>query len=242
MDVKEFLDGGYLCKVNIEILHPLGLALVVVEDDDGRCAFGEIMDRRDDLEGIIYDEVDADIKSKLFNVYLQEEKRRWPRFKALGYWTQPVDLSDLNLEIERKFIVTGEPSFENMQVLRREELVQYYAEDGARYRRSVNREDRAVRHYRTTKQDAGYGTSLEDEQEVSAELFYLSIQPDSPKVEKVRVTFLYDGVEFTLDTLKDGRMFLEVELEAIDVAVNLPPWTLTEVTGDKTYSNAALAR
>lgn len=246
MNVKEFIDGGYLCLVNIEILHPLGLALSVIEDEYGNSSFGEIMDHRDDPEGIIYDEIDADIMFKLYNVKREQDRRREARIGALGYWIQPVKLSGMKMEIERKFIVSGEPTFEKVRVVRREELVQYYVteENGeaARYRRSVNREDCVVRHFRTVKHPVGHGSFLEDEREISAENFYLSIQPTSPKVEKMRLTFIYEDVEFTLDTLNDGRMFLEVELGDINAPVRLPPWDLTEVTGDNAYSNAALAR
>jgi len=56
MDAKEFLDGGLLFAVNREVLHPLGLALEVVIEDDGETHLGGIWDYRDDPEGILFDE------------------------------------------------------------------------------------------------------------------------------------------------------------------------------------------
>lgn len=91
MTVKEFVDGGYLFKVNRDVLHPLGLALTIVEEDDGSCTFGEIMDCRDDLDGIIFDEIDADLKHKHDLINAETTKRILPRSNALGYWVQPVE-------------------------------------------------------------------------------------------------------------------------------------------------------
>lgn len=52
IDIKEFMDAGYLQEVNRRFLHPLGLALEVYEDDDGTCSLGGVWDYRDDPEGM----------------------------------------------------------------------------------------------------------------------------------------------------------------------------------------------
>ncbi len=54
MTVSEFREAGLLAELNRWVLHPRGLALSVVVDDDGSERFGPIWDGRDDPEGIVY--------------------------------------------------------------------------------------------------------------------------------------------------------------------------------------------
>lgn len=61
MSVKDFVEIGLLQEVNRQFLHPMGLALEVVIDDDGTYKFGEIWDYRDDEEGMLFGK---DITSK----------------------------------------------------------------------------------------------------------------------------------------------------------------------------------
>lgn len=59
IDIKEFREIGYLQELNRRFLHPLGLALeVVVDNETGKETLGGIWDYRDDPEGMIFDEVD----------------------------------------------------------------------------------------------------------------------------------------------------------------------------------------
>lgn len=87
IDVAEFRTLGYLQEVNRRFLHPLGLALEVVIDDDGSERLGGIWDYRDDPEGMLYGDgvIDAD---KVAYVDEQEQARRHPRCRALGFWIQ----------------------------------------------------------------------------------------------------------------------------------------------------------
>lgn len=87
MTVKEFRSLGLLHEVNRKLLHPLGLALEVVREENGSERFGEVWDYRDDLEGIrfaedVIDQLHIDsvkeMKGERFNI----------RVKALGYWIQ----------------------------------------------------------------------------------------------------------------------------------------------------------
>ena len=55
IDIKEFRESGYLQEVNRRFLHPLGLALEVVQEHDGTETLGGIWDDREDSEGIYYD-------------------------------------------------------------------------------------------------------------------------------------------------------------------------------------------
>lgn len=50
--IKEFRESGYLQELNRQFLHPLGLALEVLQHDDGTEVLGGIWDYRNDAEGI----------------------------------------------------------------------------------------------------------------------------------------------------------------------------------------------
>ena len=50
INAKEFMDLGLLQEVNRRLLHPMGLALEVIEDQDGSCQFGDVWDYREDPE------------------------------------------------------------------------------------------------------------------------------------------------------------------------------------------------
>ncbi len=55
MDFNEFIDFGFLHEVNRKFFHPLGLALEMIADEDGRITgFGRVWDYRDDPEGMFY--------------------------------------------------------------------------------------------------------------------------------------------------------------------------------------------
>lgn len=61
MDIREFREAGFLQEVNRLFLHPHGLALEVVVEDDGSERLGGVWDYRDDPEGIVFGEaVDED--------------------------------------------------------------------------------------------------------------------------------------------------------------------------------------
>lgn len=55
IDIKEFREKGYLQELNRKFLHPLGLALEIIQENDGTETLGGIWDCRDDEEGIYYD-------------------------------------------------------------------------------------------------------------------------------------------------------------------------------------------
>lgn len=54
MSVKEFRQVGYLQELNRNFLHPLGLALEVLIEEDGTEKIGRIWDYRDDPTGLNY--------------------------------------------------------------------------------------------------------------------------------------------------------------------------------------------
>jgi len=90
ISVKEFREEGFLQEVNRNFLHPLGLALEVIIDDNGNEVFGGIWDYRDDPEGLIYDLKNSDperikrFKENFEKVYLEFLKHKKVREELLG--------------------------------------------------------------------------------------------------------------------------------------------------------------
>lgn len=83
--IQEFRARGYLQELNRRFLHPLGLALEVVREDDGTERLGGVWDARADPEGIAFDDYDS---SKAAAVDAEIAARRPARVAALGYWVQ----------------------------------------------------------------------------------------------------------------------------------------------------------
>ncbi|MCL4295752.1 MAG: hypothetical protein KJ077_08495 [Anaerolineae bacterium] len=91
MDIKEFREFGYLQELNRQFLHPLGLALEVVADDEtGEFRLGGIFDCRDDPEGMIFGMGHIDPK-KAARVQVAWHQKEEARIKKLGYIIQPVE-------------------------------------------------------------------------------------------------------------------------------------------------------
>lgn len=90
IDIKEFREQGFLQELNRQFLHPLGLALEIVREDDGTERLGGIWDYRDDPEGIYYDLKNSDeerlerFEKNELNVNKEREKHRKVREKLLG--------------------------------------------------------------------------------------------------------------------------------------------------------------
>lgn len=96
IDIKEFREQGYLQELNRQFLHPLGLALEVVIDDDGTERLGGIWDYREEDEGIYYDisNSDKDRIERFWNnfTFIQDEMAEagCKRKKKLGFIEEPI--------------------------------------------------------------------------------------------------------------------------------------------------------
>jgi hypothetical protein len=90
MDIKEFREMGLLAELNRTFLHPLGLALEVILDDNGNEKLGGIWDYRDDPEGILYGKKDFPTEKikKAQEFIIQKHKQR---MKTLGFIYQNID-------------------------------------------------------------------------------------------------------------------------------------------------------
>ena len=96
MNIKEFREKGYLQELNRQFLHPLGLALEILIEEDGSEKLGGIWDYREDEEGVYY-------AIEILSIGRQEEfinkalyvKEQWDireskRLKALGFMIEPL--------------------------------------------------------------------------------------------------------------------------------------------------------
>lgn len=75
IDIKEFREKGYLQELNRQFLHPLGMALEIVIDEDGNENLGGIWDYREDPEGMLYD--DSIVDSKRFKGNIEFVRNQW---------------------------------------------------------------------------------------------------------------------------------------------------------------------
>ena len=95
IDIKEFREKGYLQELNRRFLHPLGLALEVIVNDDGTEVLGGVWDYRDDKEGIYYDIANLAERVSRFSekkafIDAEFEARSKDRKVALGFDIEPL--------------------------------------------------------------------------------------------------------------------------------------------------------
>lgn len=90
IDIAEFRKTGYLQELNRRFLHPLGLAMEVVIDEDGAERLGGVWDYRDDPEGIYFSGDDPDLAEKADHIDTLWRERSPARQQALGYVVQPA--------------------------------------------------------------------------------------------------------------------------------------------------------
>ena len=97
MDIKEFRAKGYLQELNRRFLHPLGLALETIINDDDTESFGGVWDYREDKEGMLFGLSHSDVNRKeefknkktfIDNEFTSREK---DREEALGFIIEPVE-------------------------------------------------------------------------------------------------------------------------------------------------------
>jgi len=84
------VDSGLLFRINQQVLHPLGLALEMKFDDDGKGIGFGIWEGRDDPEGWIFSPDTFKDGQRKFEKYMAEhgDAALESRLKALGFWVQ----------------------------------------------------------------------------------------------------------------------------------------------------------
>lgn len=83
IDVKEFREFGFLQEVNRQFLHPLGLALEIVMEEDGTERIGGVWDYRDDPEGMFFQDGIIDV-AKIKRVEELRKSKEDKRIEAEG--------------------------------------------------------------------------------------------------------------------------------------------------------------
>ena len=89
MEIKEFRSKGLLQEVNRLFFHPMGLALSVNLNKDGSESLADIIDYREDPEGMYFADGCLDAKQANFVYELKKVKEDY-RKENLGYIIQPV--------------------------------------------------------------------------------------------------------------------------------------------------------
>lgn len=155
-----------------------------------------------------------------------------------------------HLEIERKFLVEY-PDIAALDVKRKICITQTYLSDGAdgAQRRVRSIEENGISSFTYTEKHFRSPVVRDEyEKEISAEEYNDLLKQkklDFTPVEKIRYCFCYMDQLFELDTYYFSSRFavMELELSSEDQVIHLPDKVnvIREVTGEKVYSNSALA-
>jgi hypothetical protein len=88
MDIREFVERGFLQEANRNFFHPLGLALEVSIGPYGNYSITGVWDERGDPEGIVF--ADPPSLLKAATVGAEHAVHAEPRMRAFGYVIQPT--------------------------------------------------------------------------------------------------------------------------------------------------------
>ena len=156
------------------------------------------------------------------------------------------------IEIERKFIIR-KPEREvllNQPFAESTSIVQIYlsAPKGVTRRIRSRSYNSCVRYFETFKKRIDKMSTFEDEKEIlQEELVRKSkeIKENSSPIIKERISFAYEGKTIEIDFYPQWKntAIMEIELTSCDEDVKIPEFidVIKEVTGVKSYSNAAMS-
>ena len=160
---------------------------------------------------------------------------------------------DAKIEIERKYIIKM-PSLKEMQSMEdytESKITQIYLESarGVTHRvRSRVYGGQAV-YTETKKTRIDEMSVYEDEREISESEFAeksKNIDKSTRPIFKTRYTFSYKGATFEIDAYPEWKKhaIMETELESREAVYEIPAFLeiVSEVTGEKEYSNAAMSK
>jgi len=88
MRVKNFVETGLLHEVNRLFFHPIGLALEVTVDGDGKYSITGVQDHRDDPEGVVFLHLNQQKMAKAQRIIKRQHNRR---INKLGFIYQKAD-------------------------------------------------------------------------------------------------------------------------------------------------------
>ena len=142
------------------------------------------------------------------------------------------------LEIERKFLVTGDEWRNAEGVVMRQGYLSTHPERTVRVRVEGDRATLAVKGITRGATRSEYEYDIPPEE--ADELLRLC---EPPLIEKVRRTLEHDGLLWDVDEFfgeNQGLVVAEVELDREDRPFTKPPWVGEEVTHDPRFYNANL--
>ena len=159
-------------------------------------------------------------------------------------------MNNAPVETERKYLIR----YPDTEALSRMDGVQiwhitqtYLRTEGARVRRVEEKGE--VRFIRTDKKRISALSSFEDEREITeAEYSRLlaDADPERKTIEKIRYRIPWEGYLCEIDVYSfwNDRATLEIELPSEDICPPMPPFAelIREVSGDKRYTNRAMAK
>lgn len=157
------------------------------------------------------------------------------------------------LESERRFLVKSRLGVLSWPVKYESiEIEQHYLLGGPGETERVRRRGQHGTwvYTHTIKRPVSHGTSEEIERQITVRDYgalLMRVDPSRVPIQKFRICFLWKDRYFELDTFTSPRPnleILEVEVDAIDEKVDLPPFIELdrEITGETQWSNHALAR
>jgi len=160
-------------------------------------------------------------------------------------------MSKDNLEIERKFLLKDVPNIpeDEVKVLIIHQV--YIKEDGVvkRYRMTADGGNRI--YHECIKTQLGPGKFIEDEREVSDELFRDKLDQDHRYIKKTRHVYNSNGLRWEIDKYQEiSLVVMEVEFESEDDFNNfndskipeiIKGSVIIELTGKKEFSNYNLS-
>ena len=157
------------------------------------------------------------------------------------------------IETERKFIIAMPSILElsRMEKYAADEIEQIYlpSVDGRTHRVRSRKTKDGVVYTETEKIRISAASSIEKEGEISEARFCelkATMLPGTSIIKKTRHTFSYGDQVFEIDIYPQWKStaIMEAELPSEDTALEIPSviTVIREVTGNKAYSNAAMAR
>ncbi len=161
-------------------------------------------------------------------------------------------MDDVPYEIERKFLIRRPDEMWLKTLPDRSEIVQTYLiepEGGGRARVRMRTRNGITTCTHTIKRRVNELRAVELEREIGREEYDRLLEQADPTrapIRKTRCCLPYRGQLFEIDLYPfwDDRAIMEIELENEEQPVALPPEIelIREVSSDRRYSNAALAK
>ena len=157
-----------------------------------------------------------------------------------------------HIEIDRKYVILM-PNMEKLmcsEKYKKVEIVQIYIESEKNVTHRVRQitEGNNKHFFETKKMRIDRMSAYEDEREISEASFLelkKSINPNTCPIVKTRHSFVYQNQLFEIDVYPEWKKtcIMETELDTRDVKVEFPLFirVISEVTGNKNYSNASMA-